>query len=71
MALDKIGLKNNLIALLTTMKATEDPISAINDFADGLTNHIDTFVKSGTVNTTVATTGTAAAQTGTGVGSIT
>ncbi|KIA93920.1 hypothetical protein [Flavobacterium sp. KMS] len=38
--------------------------------AEKLATAIDTFVKSGTVNTTVTTTGSASAQTGTGTGKI-
>lgn len=47
-----------------------DPATARTTIAQKLANAIDTFVKSGTVNVTVATTGSAAAQTGTGVGTV-
>jgi septal ring factor EnvC (AmiA/AmiB activator) len=44
--------------------------NAREETAKELAKAINLFVKSGTVNTTVTTTGSAAAQTGTGVGSI-
>jgi len=44
--------------------------SAREETAKELAKAINIFVKSGTVNTTVTTTGSASAQTGTGVGSI-
>jgi hypothetical protein len=41
------------------------------ELAAGLASAIDTFVRSGTVSTTVTTSGTASAQSGTGTGSVT
>ena len=51
-------------------QANENPADSRERIADKLTNAIYDFVKSGTVNVTVATTGTATAQTGTGTGNI-
>lgn len=48
----------------------DDGASSIDNIAAKLATAIDTFVKSGTVTTTVATTGSASAQTGTGTGYI-
>ncbi len=60
MALDKTGLKNNIEALLTTLKdydgtGDETQAKAIEKFANDLANAIDTYVKTATVATTVAT----------------
>lgn len=68
MALDKATLKEAIEDLLTDMEGRDE--DAKSEFATRLSNAIDTFVKSGTVNVTVATTGTASAQTGTGTGSV-
>lgn len=64
MALNKIALKNGILALITDMRTRED--NADEEYATRLSNLIDDFVKTGTVNAgiAVATTGTAAAQTG-------
>lgn len=51
-------------------QASESPEQSRERIADKLTNAIFDFVKTGTVKVTVATTGTAAAQTGTGTGNI-
>ena len=69
MALDKPSLKNGIKSLLNTLyEQQENPGDAREAFAEQLSTLIDTFVKSGTVNTTVATN---APATGTGVGAIT
>lgn len=66
MALDKTTLKEAIEDLLTDMESRDE--DAKSEFATRLSNAIDAFVKSGTVNVTVATTGTASAQTGNGTG---
>lgn len=65
MALDKQTLKGSLNRLLDDMATREtDPAQARADYVDGLADAIEAYVKSGLVTGTVATTGTAAAQTG-------
>ena len=72
MPLVKATLENAIKALLTEEKAKMgDGSDSIDNLANKLATAIDTYIKSGTVMTTVATTGSAAAQTGTGVGNIT
>ncbi|MFC4636178.1 hypothetical protein ACFO3O_19885 [Dokdonia ponticola] len=72
MPLVKATLENAIKALLEEEKAKEDDgSSSIDNIASKLATAIDTYIKSGTVMTTVATTGSASAQTGTGVGNIT
>lgn len=64
MPLDKSGLAQSILSLMTQMrKETEIDDSK---FANGLADAIDTFVKTGEVQAgiPVSTTGTAAAQTG-------
>lgn len=68
MALEKTVLKTTIVALMTEMLTKED--NAIDEFATKLSDAIDVYVKSGTVNVTVNTTGSAASQTGTGTGTI-
>ena len=51
-------------------QANESPEQSRERIAEKLTNPVYKFVKSGAVKVTVATTGTAAAQTGTGTGNI-
>ena len=71
MPLVKATLENAIKALLEEEKAKEDDgSSSIDNIASKLATAIDTYIKSGTVMTTVATTGSASAQTGTGVGNI-
>ncbi|MFQ6600142.1 hypothetical protein [Flavobacterium sp. C3NV] len=70
MALNKSGLEGSIKALLSEEKGKIDNATSIDNIAAKLASAIEIFVKSGTVNTTVTTTGSAAAQTGTGVGSI-
>lgn len=72
MPLDKAGLAQSILSLMTQMrKETEIDDSK---FANGLADAIDTFVKTGEVQAgiPVSTTGSATAQTGatTGVGKI-
>lgn len=75
MPLNKAALKSGIQVLAQNIAENEGSYA---DFADGLANLIDTFVKTGTVTVAsgipVATTGTAAAQTGattsTGTGTI-
>ncbi|MEY4902577.1 MAG: hypothetical protein RLZZ292_392 [Bacteroidota bacterium] len=62
MALNKQAFKTNIVALLTEMLTKEE--NSIEEFATRLTDAIDAFVKTGTVN--ITTTGTATTQTGTG-----
>jgi len=65
MALDKDGLKIAILAIFENMATrVDDPEQARIDFATQLSGAIDVYVKTGLV--TVATTGTATAQTGTG-----
>lgn len=68
MALNKSGLKATIATLMTDMSAKE--AVSIDEFSTRLSNAIDVFVKSGEVNVTVATTGSAAAQSGTGKGTV-
>lgn len=67
MALDKATLKQGIIALQQEMKNKTEADEEF--YAEQLTNLIDAFVRSGTVNVatgiTVTTAGTATAQTGT------
>lgn len=68
MALNKSALKSTIISILTDMLAKEE--NSIEEFATRLSDGIDTFVKTGTVSVTVATTGTATNHTGSGTGTI-
>ncbi len=71
MALVKATLKAAIFdAFKKQQQKEKNPDDALNDIADRLSTAIDAFIKSGTVNVTVATTGTAAAQTGSGTGTI-
>jgi len=65
MALDKTTLKSSIVAALESGSAGDK-----DAVAQGIADAIYNFVKSGTVSTTVATAGTAAAQAGTGTGTI-
>lgn len=68
MALVKSTLKNDILNILNTLKTEENQEVAIDKFATMLATSIDKYIRSGTVTIpagiTVATTGTAAAQTG-------
>ncbi|MDR2964039.1 MAG: hypothetical protein LBU90_10475 [Bacteroidales bacterium] len=71
MALVKTSLKTAIMAAFKAQQnKTDNPEGALNDLADKLATAIDTYIKSGTVNVTVATTGSATAQAGTGTGNI-
>lgn len=75
MPLNKAALKSGIQSLAQNIAETE---GSYEDFADGLADLIDVYVKSGTVTVAagipVSTAGTAAAQTGattaTGTGTI-
>ena len=66
MPLQKSVLKESIKSLLQDMMSREQP--SYEEFADRLSNSIETFVKSGSVTVqagiTVSTTGSATAQTG-------
>lgn len=71
MPLNKSALELAIKDLLTKEKAkTDDGSTSIDNIASKLAEAIDIFVRSGLVTTTVATTGSASAQTGTGTGYI-
>lgn len=72
MSLNKVALKEALIALFENEQNEEDDASqSLQRLSAGIADAVDAFVKSGTVNVTVATTGTATNQTGTGTGNVT
>jgi hypothetical protein len=71
MALNKSQLEQTIKSLLIEEnKKTDNGSTSIDNIANRLAVAIDTFVKSGTVTTTVTTTGSALSQTGTGTGYI-
>ncbi|UPZ17776.1 hypothetical protein [Flavobacterium humidisoli] len=71
MPLNKSALELAIKDLLIKEKAkTDDGSTSIDNIASKLAEAIDIFVRSGLVTTTVATTGSASAQTGTGTGYI-
>lgn len=49
MALNKGQLKTTIISLLNSLKVEEDQESAIEEFADALSDAIDVYVKTGQV----------------------
>lgn len=66
MALVPVALEAQIVALFSEMsERTGDPAAAQQYFAQQLSTILTNYIKSATI--TVATTGTAAAQTGTGV----
>jgi len=74
MALNKTALKTGIRGIVNDLWDNNDdltPEQCREVFANRLSDLIDVFVRTGLVSVTVATTGTAAAQTGTGTGSIT
>lgn len=74
MALNKPALKTGIRLLVNDLWDNTDdltPEECREVFATRLSDLIDAFVKTGLVSVTVATTGTAAAHTGSGTGSIT
>lgn len=71
MPLDKTTLTTSIeVAFNKQSDKDVSPAEARKEIAKDLASAFEVFVKSGTVNTTVATTGTASAQTGTGTGNI-
>lgn len=50
MALNKAQLKTNIVALLTEMMTREE--TSIEEFATGLSDHIDAYVKTATIKYT-------------------
>ncbi|MNF85671.1 hypothetical protein D3C85_112870 [compost metagenome] len=72
MSLNKAALKTALIDLFThEQKEEENAAQSIERLATGIANAFDAFVKTGQVNVTVTTTGTATNHTGSGTGNIT
>lgn len=77
MALDKASLKSSIISLLNTLKdydgsGGQTQADAIDDFADGIANAMDTFVKTATVNvTSVSGVTTGGGVSGPGSGTLT
>lgn len=72
MSLNKAALKTALIELFTNEQGEEENANqSIERLALGISNAIDSFVKSGQVNVNVTTTGTATSHTGSGTGNIT
>ncbi|GAA4349780.1 hypothetical protein GCM10023185_06780 [Hymenobacter saemangeumensis] len=66
MALNTTRAETAVLALLDDMASrTDNPAQARRDFARQLVATVADLIRSGTVTGTVATTGTAAAQTGT------
>lgn len=70
MALNTSGLKIAIKSLLSEEKEKTENASSIDNIAAQLAAAIEVFVKSGTVTTTVTTTGSATTQSGIGTGSI-
>lgn len=70
MPLVKTTLESGILALLQKMKQETDPVKAEQDFAKDLATLIDTYIKTGTVTTTVIGTSPGGPVTGTGTGSI-
>lgn len=71
MALNKVALKNGIKGILNELKTREDnQADAIDYFATELSDIIDTYVKAAEVKTQVTTTGSATAQTGVGIGTL-
>ena len=70
MALNDAVFKAEIIALQDEMIQAVNYESAKEVYAEKLMQAVKKYIMSGTVNTTVNTTGSASAQTGTGVGSI-
>jgi len=73
MALNKIDLAAGIKALEDELynNSTVTPEQARTNYANGMANLMDAFVKSGTVSVTVTTTGTTTSHTGTGTGAVT
>lgn len=72
MSLNKAKLVEDLIKVFTREQSEEvSADKSIERLVNGIASAVDVFVKSGQVNVTVSTTGSATAQTGTGTGNIT
>lgn len=72
MALIKDTLKAQIQAAFMVAKGkTENPEAAISDLSDAIATAIDTYVKAGVVNSTVAGSCPNGAVTGTAVGNMT
>lgn len=70
MALNDTAFIQEIIALQDDMATKTDYASSKLEYAQKLMQAVKNYIMSGEVNTTVATTGSATAQTGTGIGSI-
>ena len=71
MPLNKPSLINDIIDVLKKVEKEEkSKEKARMEFAKGIANAVEKYVKSGTVTTNVVTAGSAVAQTGTGTGTI-
>lgn len=69
MTLIKSSLEAQLLSIFQEMENKKDENGNNSaDFAKKLATAIDTYIKTATVSVTVATVGSAAAQTGTGTG---
>lgn len=70
MALNDNAFKAAIIAIQDEMKDAVDYDQSKEIYAEKLVLAVKQYIMSGTVTTTVATTGSATAQTGTGIGTI-
>ncbi len=70
MALNDNAFKAAIIAIQDEMKDAVDYEASKEIYAEKLMLAVKNYIRSGTVNTVVNTTGSASAQTGTGVGTI-
>jgi hypothetical protein len=70
MALNDNAFKAAIIAIQDEMKDAVDYDQSKEIYAEKLVLAVKQYIMSGTVTTTVATTGSATAQTGTGTGTI-
>lgn len=71
--LDKAQLETDLLSLFNDASTigSDTPLDRRRHLANRMAAAIDAFVKSGTVNVNVVTTGTATNHTGTGTGNVT
>ena len=70
MALNDNAFKAAIIAIQDEMKDALDYEASKEIYAEKLMIAVKNYIRSGTVNTVVNTTGSSSAQTGTGVGTI-
>ena len=70
MALNKADLMAGILKALNRSQKKKSTASGNAALARGIASAVDKYVKAGTVNTVVATTGTKNAQAGTGVGKV-